>query len=277
MTRGQFFGRLLIVTSTIMLTGVIVGIRTVCVATAPPPPARSAAMISLDSIHALAILNTHESYNPHVNHLDTMPPGGHRLRVDRTIVSGREFNDSNYYHIAAASMFGIDPIDTEADILKIDRPIIRVESTADYYVDKLTHSLPYLVPEAEKLLSDIGKAFRDSLEARGGGDYRIKVTSILRTNSSIKSLRRRNRNAVGGSAHLYGTTFDISYSNFICNNDSVPRTVEDMKLLLAEILKKFRDAERCYVKHERKQSCFHITTRPTIQHTDETTADEAIS
>lgn len=275
MTRGQFFGRLLIVTSAIGISGIAVGVKTVCIATAPPPPKRSAAMIRLDSIHALTILDTHEPFNPHVNHLDSMPPGGRRLSVNRSIVNGREFNDSNSYHLAAAALHGIDPIDNEADILKITRPIVKVQSTAYYYIDKLTHSLPYLVPEAEKLLHDIGKTFRDSLEARGGGDYRIKVTSILRTNSSVKSLRRRNRNAVGGSAHLYATTFDISYSNFICDNDSVPRTVEDMKMLLAEILKKFRDENRCFVKHERKQSCFHITSRPTLQPSDETTPDEA--
>ncbi|MDE6086376.1 MAG: hypothetical protein K2G40_08265 [Muribaculaceae bacterium] len=277
MTRGQFFKRLLLVVATIDMAAIVAGVKTVTVATAPPPPSRSVAQISMDSLRALAILDPKEPVNPYIQHLDTMPPGGRRLAVDRTIVHGREFNDSNRYHIAAASLLGIDPIDTEADILNISRPIVKVSSNPEYYIDDLTHSLPYLVPEAEELLHDIGKAFRDSLQARGGGDYRIKVTSILRTNSSVKSLRRRNRNAIGGSAHLYGTTFDISYSNFICNSDSVPRTVEDMKMLLAEILKFFRDNDRCFVKHERKQSCFHITTRPTQQREDDLTADEAIS
>ena len=277
MTRGQFFKRLLLVVATIDMAAIVAGVKTVTVATAPPPPSRSVAQISMDSLRALAILDPKEPVNPYIQHLDTMPPGGRRLAVDRTIVHGREFNDSNRYHIAAASLLGIDPIDTEADILNISRPIVKVSSNPEYYIDDLTHSLPYLVPEAEELLHDIGKAFRDSLQARGGGDYRIKVTSILRTNSSVKSLRRRNRNAIGGSAHLYGTTFDISYSNFICNSDSVPRTGEDMKMLLAEILKFFRDNDRCFVKHERKQSCFHITTRPTQQREDDLTTDEAIS
>jgi uncharacterized protein YdiU (UPF0061 family) len=130
-----------------------------------------------------------------------------------------------------------------------------------YYLDDLTHSMPYLVPKAHKLLKDIGMAFRDSLKARGGGNYRIKVTSVLRTPALVKQLRRRNRNAVDTSAHLFGTTFDISYLKFICDSIGVPRTQEDMKNLLGEVVEQMRQQERCFVKFERKQACYHITVR----------------
>ena len=123
--------------------------------------------------------------------------------------------------------------------------------------------MPYLVPEARALLHDIGRAFRDTLAARGGGDYRIKVTSVLRTPSLVRQLRRRNRNSVDSSAHLYGTTFDISYSEFICNRSGGPyRTQEDLKNLLGEIVAEMRSRGRCWAVYERKQSCFHITVRP---------------
>ena len=115
------------------------------------------------------------------------------------------------------------------------------------------------MPEAEQLLHDIGAAFIDSLESRGGGSYRIKVTSVLRTDESVARLRRVNRNATSTSAHIYGTTFDISYAKFICDSVTVPRTQEDMKNLLGEVMKDMRDRGRCYVKYERKQGCFHIT------------------
>lgn len=267
MKRGTLLKRILIISTSITAAAIAVGVKTASYALEPPTPTRTPEGITRDSLTALSILDHHIRYNPYEAHLDSMPPGGRHLQVDRTIVAGREFNDSNYHHLQAGAAIGISPIDTESDILAIDRSIVKLQSSPEYFIDNLTHSLPYLVPEAELLLSDIGRSFRDSLQSRGGGDYRIKVTSILRTNSSVNNLRRRNRNAVGGSAHLYGTTFDISYSNFICNSDSVPRTVEDMKLLLTEILRNFRDAGRCYVKHERKQSCFHITARP-IMHCD---------
>lgn len=262
MKRGSFFKRILLVNGFVVLSGICVGVLTVNASLAPPPPSISPEQFTADSLTVCRILSFDSPFNPYISRLDSMPPGGIRLDVARNISHGRVFNDSNYLHLNAANTIGISPIENIEDAWNIDRPIVKIESCSDFFVDNLTHSLPYLVPEANNLLHDIGRSFRDSLLARGGGDYRVKVTSILRTRSSIKKLRRRNRNAVGGSAHLYGTTFDLSYSNFACDSLSVPRTTEDLKLLLAEILINYRDEGRCYVKHERKQSCFHITTRP---------------
>ncbi len=260
MKRGTLFTRIVIVNATIMTAAAGIGALTINAALTPQPSI-SHEQFKADSLAVCRILDHTPSYNPYLERLDSMPPGGIRLKVDRGMAIRREFNDSNYLHIAEATSLGIEPINETVDVWKIERPVIKVESCQDFYVDNLTHSLPYLVPEAEQLLHDIGQAFRDSLTSRGGGEYRVKVTSILRTHSSIRRLRRRNGNAVGGSAHLYGTTFDLSYSNFVCDSLTIPRTTEDLRLLLAEILRDFRQQGRCYVKHERKQSCFHITTR----------------
>ncbi|MDE6266623.1 MAG: hypothetical protein K2M07_04650 [Muribaculaceae bacterium] len=194
-------------------------------------------------------------------HFDSMPPGGRKLRVRNVGVLGRVFNDSNYKHLAAAREIGIAPIHDHSDLWKLGRPLVRIRSNRYYFVDELTHSLPFLVPEAADLLEDISRNWMDTMQARGGGHYRLKVTSVLRTPATVKKLRRRNRNAVDTSAHCFGTTFDISYAKFICDSVNMPRTQEDMKNLLAEILYDLREQGRCYVKYERKQGCFHITTR----------------
>lgn len=196
--------------------------------------------------------------------LDSMPGKNCvKLKVRHVGYLGRTFNDSNYLQIQAATSLGIAPITDVASAWHITRPVVKIQTCRDFYVDKLTHSLPFLVPEAAQLLHDIGRSFRDTLSARGGGSYRIKVTSVLRTPASIASLRRRNANAVDTSAHQFGTTFDISYSKFICDSITVSRTQEDLKNLLGEILLSYRDSGRCYVKYERRQACFHITARPT--------------
>lgn len=174
---------------------------------------------------------------------------------------GRLFNDSNYVHLAEAARMGIKPIESLRDAWRLRRPIVKIATNQDYVLDTLTHSVPYLVPEADQLLHDIGRTFNDSLKARGGGDYRIKVTSVLRTPDTIKKLRRRNRNAVDTSAHQFGTTFDISYLKFIEDSRRVPRTDSDLRGLLTEILADLHAQGRCYVKFERKQACFHITVR----------------
>ena len=47
--------------------------------------------------------------------------------------------------------------------------------TNDYYeVEELTHSIPYLVPEAANLLEDIGKNFQDSLKNLNASIYKNK-------------------------------------------------------------------------------------------------------
>ncbi len=174
---------------------------------------------------------------------------------------GRVFNDLNQVHVDEAKKLGIAPIESPRSAWRIKRPIKRIESCGEYFVDNLTHSVPYLVPEASSLLKEIGHRFNDSLQARGGGNYRLKVTSVLRTRGAVKKLRKRNINATEESAHQFGTTFDISYTKFICDSVTVARTQEDLKNLLGEVLKQLRDEQKCYVKYERKQGCFHITAR----------------
>ncbi len=202
--------------------------------------------------------------NPYERHLDSAPDDACvRMRFKPLGPLRKAFNDSNYVHMGAATVLGVQPLASDADIWHLRRPVVKVSSCKEYYVDELTHSYPYLVPEAAELLSDIGRAFNDSLAARGGGAYRIKVTSVLRTPVTVAKLRRVNRNAVEESTHSYGTTFDISHSKFVCDDASAPhRTFEDLKNLLGEVLYDMREQGRCYVKYEAKQSCFHITTRP---------------
>lgn len=208
-----------------------------------------------------SVLTQRPEANPYRIHFDSMPDGGRRLRTYFRGSYGRTFNDKNPEHLAAAQAIGIDPIEDVASAWNLSRPVVKIEPCREYYVDSLTHSLPFLVPEAASLLKEIGQRFNDSLASRGGGHYRIRVTSVLRTPQSIAQLRRRNRNASSNSAHRFGTTFDIGYSKFICDSVNIPRTQADLKALLAEILAELQSDGRCYVKHERRQGCFHITAR----------------
>ena len=199
-------------------------------------------------------------------HLPEMPDHGIvRLRINPIGGSlGMVFNDSNHVHLKAAKEIGIEPITDLRSAWRLKRPIVEVKSCADFFVDSLTHSYPFLVPEAATLLHDIGRAFNNELAARGGGSYRIKVTSVLRTPHTVGRLKRVNVNATSESAHQYGTTFDISHAKFICDSITVARSQEDLKNLLAEVIDSLRREGRLYVKHERKQGCFHITARRRI-------------
>ena len=197
-------------------------------------------------------------------HMDSMPDDG-CVKMKINGVGGylaAVFRDSNYLHYQAAQSLGIEPIANVNDLCCLRRPLVKIASCREYYVDDLTHSFPFLVPEAAELLKEIGSRFNDSLQVRGGGSYRLKVTSVLRTPRTVSRLRRINRNASDSSAHQFATTFDISYAKFICDSITVNRTQEDLKNLLGEVMFAIRNEGKCYVKYERKQGCFHITTRP---------------
>lgn len=174
---------------------------------------------------------------------------------------GAAFNDKNDVQLQAAQAIGIDPIESYKDAYNINQPIVEITSCDEYTLDSLSHSLPYLIPKAATLLKDIGKAFTNTVVARGGKECRMIVTSVLRTNTSIAKLRRRNRNATDMSCHVYGTTFDISWRRFHHSDSTYIMSTEDLKNILGEVLYKMREDGRCYVKFERKQSCYHITTR----------------
>lgn len=173
---------------------------------------------------------------------------------------GRLFSDSNAIHLANARGAGIRPVESSEDAWNATRGLVKIRSCSLYYIQPLTHSYPYLTRNAADLLQEICSRFRDSLQSRGGGSYRPKVTSVLRTRASVGRLRRVNRNAISESAHCYGTTFDISHSKFICDDATdIGRTFEDLKNLLAEVVADMRAQGRCVVKFERRQACLHIT------------------
>lgn len=170
------------------------------------------------------------------------------------------FNDLNDKHIQAALKYGISPIGSEKEVGRANRKLKKIASCKKYQVDPLTHSIPYLVPEAYDLLETISDNFKDSLKCKGLPSYQLIVTSVLRTDETVKKLKKNNVNASSNSAHLYGTTFDIAHARYK-QNGSKETTIDKLKTVLAEVLQDLRKQKKCYVRYEYKQICFHITVR----------------
>ena len=174
----------------------------------------------------------------------------------------RIFNDLNDTQLVAARANGTPRTLTIEEIEVGMYGLKYIETNKLYKVDPLTHSAPYLVPKAKDFLDDLGNAFQDSLYNRGyDRRHQFIVTSVYRTENHIKKLRRSgNVNASQNSCHQYGTTIDITYVRFEKPDEYF---ANDMKLqqLLYQTVYDMREAGRCYVKYERKQSCLHITVR----------------
>lgn len=178
----------------------------------------------------------------------------------------RSFGDLNDVHLSAAKKIGIRPLASRAEAEEQGGKLVQIKPCERYAMDSLTHSIPFLVQQAGALLDTIGINFLDSLACKGLNPNRIIVTSVLRTKSDVKRLRRSNGNASVNSAHAFGTTFDVSYRRFCKVEDPDGRPMQDvsadtLKLVLAEVLRDLRKADKCYIKYELKQGCFHITAR----------------
>lgn len=176
----------------------------------------------------------------------------------------KTFGDLQELHIAAAMENGIGPLVTRADTAIYKNELVRLPGELPIYkIDRLKHSMPFLVPKAATLLSDICLNFRDSLISKKMAIYKPIITSITRTDDDVTGLSKKNRNASENSAHRYGTTFDIAWTRFDKVDPTDPRILDDgrLKAILGQVLHDLRERDRCYIKHERKQACFHITVR----------------
>lgn len=178
----------------------------------------------------------------------------------------RSFGDLNDVQLATAKKIGIRPMESRGSAAEMEGRLVEIAPCELYGMDSLTHSIPFLIPQASALLDTIGANFLDSLENKGLNPNRVIVTSVTRTKDDVKRLRRTNMNASLKSCHFYGTTFDISWKRFEKVEDPDGRPMQDvsadtLKLVLSEVLRDLRKADRCYVKYELRQGCFHITAR----------------
>lgn len=181
----------------------------------------------------------------------------------RTFSYSQRFRDNNQAHLRAAEKIGLKNGPATREQVKQKRSQLQqIRSCHNYVVEPLTYSVPYLVPKAAARLDAIGAEFADILQRNDLPHYRFYVTSVLRTKEDIEHLQRTNGNAVKNSAHNYGTTFDIAYMRFErCTDTHNYMTDGNLCLVLAQTLLNQQRAGHIYVKHEKKQACFHITVR----------------
>jgi hypothetical protein len=178
--------------------------------------------------------------------------------------------DNNDIHLENAKRFGIKPFETnsqfENEISSFCRwgKLKELKDCKYYRLKNLTHSYPYLVPQAADLLDEIGERFQKKLEEMDIDPYYMMISSVLRTYESQDGLGKRNGNATKSvSAHFYGTTFDISYKEFLpthgkpapegfCRHDMLRHP-------LAEVLTEMIEEGKCVVVREVRQACYHVT------------------
>lgn len=173
----------------------------------------------------------------------------------------RLFADLNEEHLRVARSLGLPEVPKTREDFS-HRGLVRIEDNEYLVVDDLQYSIPYLTEGAAEELHRIAKAFSDSLESKGLLDYKLVVSSLLRTEEDVDRLRRSgNPNASDNSAHCYGTTFDITYTRYFSEDESEAFMQPfELTKVLGEVLLDEKNAARCLVKYEKQEHCFHITS-----------------
>lgn len=212
-------------------------------------------------------MNTEYAYEFHLNHfshLQTIPNQEYEINCKEDPIHSPLLNDRVHQYLEESYLKGIKKtikFTREIDTFIKSGKLTPLANSKTYIIDTLWYSYPFLIPDAKNLLHEIGKRFQQKIRNTNLEGTQLIVTSLLRTTSSIKRLRRRNRNAVKHSAHLHGTTFDITYENFQHTHLLTKSEIESLKEILAKTLFDLRINKKCWVTYERAQSCFHIVSR----------------
>jgi hypothetical protein len=163
------------------------------------------------------------------------------------------FTDGISVHELAYKKEGIKSQKNSVALRNLEsKGVLKKITTNDYYIVRdMDYSDPLLLPKAADLLLNISRLYVSEIEKAGLMYIPFEITSATRTIESIKRLKQDNNNAIKNSAHLKGKTFDIGYINFA----NYPR----QRALFINVLKALREENKCFVKYEMVQKCFHIT------------------
>ncbi len=139
--------------------------------------------------------------------------------------------------------------------------LVKISDNEYYTIGKMRYSYPYLTQNAQLFLDELGERFHLALENTSLQCSQFKITSLLRTTSSIERMMKSNKNSIKNSSHLHGTTFDISYANFVHSEDLSNSEISYLAGILARTLWDLRNEKKCFVTYEVWQKCFHVVVR----------------
>ena len=139
-----------------------------------------------------------------------------------------------------------------------DSTLVPLQPNKYFTVDTLFHSFAVVRPQVKTFLNQLGANLQHKLKNTPYDKVQFTVTSAFRTESTVRRLMRKNKNAIKNSAHLHGTTVDISYKTFFLNNKQLSDSeAKYIKETLSQILFKMREKKKCWVKFEYFQTCYH--------------------
>ena len=179
----------------------------------------------------------------------------------KSLPYGKIFADLNDEHLAAAQRYGLKRTPKTRDDVNTGG-LVEIKDNDYIKLWDLKYSVPYLTKSAAQELDIISRAFHDSLANHKLLNYKLVVSSVLRTDEDVAKLRRRNGNASATSAHCYGTTFDIANQRYWRDDEDIQDArmqPYELNKVMGEVLMDRKKQGKILCKYERNQHCFHIT------------------
>lgn len=214
---------------------------------------------------------------PQLDTLDRRLRRVRNLTIPERIALRRDVNER---HIERARQLGVRVTGSVEPLVAAGQLVRLADTTAYWIVRELDYSIPYVTPDTEAMLREIGQRFHIPLDSLGVPRFRLDITSALRTPDQHAELRRRNSNASRvESAHEFGTTVDIAYRRYAPPADGtfadvtdVPQWMSDSLLVetarergaelqaaLGRVLQDMQREGKLLVRMERRQTVYHIT------------------
>ena len=88
-----------------------------------------------------------------------------------------------------------------------------ISSGESFYIGSLAQSKPLLTKRGQIILNIVANDFQRRLDDKGYKKKKIVITSMTRSVNSLKQIQENTKEA-DITAHIYGSTFDISLQKF---------------------------------------------------------------
>ena len=201
--------------------------------------------------------------------------------TDASRIEKRKYDYSAHMESADKNGFLVRN-ETEAAQLISAKKLVSIDGGKYYYFYGVPVSNRYLTPSAAELLNVVGERFIAKLRAKGfSGSARFAVSSALRWSDYQTELMKNNPNAISGSSHRYGVSFDIFFDDYsifpdfvFVENTAHAKSIQSsvaflagdslrrqLKSVMAECLTELQDEGTLYFIFEKNQRCFHVTVR----------------
>jgi hypothetical protein len=254
----------------------------------PTEPAREVARAAAPSPAVLPTPEAWDALQARVEaHVDSVDRALRRVpnltRTEQAALRG----DANAAQTARAQRLGVRAGDGYERLAEQGRLVRLADNTRFWTVRDLDYSVPYVTPDTEAMLAEMGERFQAKLDSLGLPQFRLVINSVLRTAENQRALRRWNPNAAAGvSSHEYGTTIDVAYRRFAPPAEGLPgldarsagamempaRTLyevlmtematqrgTELQAALGRVIAEMRAEGKLMVMMERQQTVFHMT------------------